>query len=55
MEWLSVAEAASKLELSQPHVRRLLRNGALGSERVGKSWLVSAVAERVKRLETVGV
>ena len=49
MEWLSVAEAASKLELSQPHVRRLLRNGALGSERVGKSWLVSAAAVRERQ------
>ncbi len=49
MEWLSVAEAASKLGLSEPHVRRLLRSGALGSERIGKNWLVSASGVRERQ------
>ena len=49
MEWLSVSEAAAKLALSEPQVRRLVRSGALVSERVGKSWLVSAAAVRERQ------
>ena len=45
-EWLSVGEAASKLGVSQPHLRRLLRAGLLHSERVGKTWLVHAGSVR---------
>lgn len=56
MEWLSVADAASKLNLSAPHVRRLLRDGALDSERVASSWLVSveAVRDRQRRSHPAG-
>jgi len=46
MEWLSAAEAAAELGVSERQVRRLVGNGVLHAERVGDVWLVSADAVR---------
>lgn len=44
MEWLSVAEAALELGVSERQVRRLVGDGLLRVERVGNVWLVTADA-----------
>jgi excisionase family DNA binding protein len=46
MDWMSVAEAAAKLGLSEPHVRRLAATGALPAHRLSCGWVVSAAAVR---------
>lgn len=41
MAWLTVSEAAKLAELSEEHVRRLARGGALKAQRVGaRLWQV---------------
>jgi excisionase family DNA binding protein len=42
MEYLSVADAAARLEVSPRRVRQLLKDGGLAGHRVGKTWLVVA-------------
>lgn len=46
MDWLSAAQAAGELGVSEQHVRRLARAGSLPAERLGGVWLVSAAAVR---------
>lgn len=38
---ISVADAAARLDLSQPRIRQLLSSGDLAGRRLGRSWLVS--------------
>jgi excisionase family DNA binding protein len=40
MEWLSIAEAAEMLGVSERHVRRLASSGALRARRFGSHWMV---------------
>lgn len=42
MEYVSVAEAAARLEVSPRRVRQLLKDGGLAGHRVGETWLVVA-------------
>jgi excisionase family DNA binding protein len=48
---IAVAEAATRLGISEPRVRQLLASGDLAGRRLGKIWLVSAqsVAEMRQR------
>lgn len=46
MEWLSAAEAADRLGVSERHVRRLAAAGRLVGRRVGSNWLISADSVR---------
>ena len=39
-EWITTAEAAEILKVSQRHVRELIRQGKLRAKRDGKNWLV---------------
>lgn len=38
--YLTVQAAASKLEIDERHVRRLIADGIITGEKFGKSWLV---------------
>ncbi len=42
--YLTTDEAAQKLDYSPQHVRRLVRDGKLAGEKVGRDWIVSAVS-----------
>ena len=42
MEYVSVAEAAARLEVSPRRVRQLITDGGLAGQRVGGTWLVVA-------------
>lgn len=54
MEWMSTAQAAAVLGVSDQHVRRLVRSGALPAHRLGPAWLVSADGVRARaRAENV--
>ena len=44
MEDLSVAEAASALEVDESRIRQMLRSGALAGRHVGRAWVVSGEA-----------
>lgn len=46
MEWLSPAEAADQLGVSERHVRRLAADRRLVGRRVGSNWLISAESVR---------
>lgn len=46
MAWLSVAEAAEKLDVSDRQVRRLASDGELDARLVGSRWLIGADAVR---------
>ena len=46
MEWLSAAEAAGELGVSERQVRRLAQAGLLPAQRLGDVWLVNAFAVR---------
>ena len=39
-EFLSTTDASSRLQCSEQYVRRLLNNGQLSGEKVGRSWLI---------------
>lgn len=52
MEWVSPAEAAERLDVSERQVRRLASAGDLAARRLGAHWLVSAEAVR-ERLRAV--
>ena len=41
-ELLSVREAADRLNTTEPHIRALVRQGALGSTKVGRLIRISA-------------
>jgi excisionase family DNA binding protein len=55
MEWLSAAEAAAALGVSERQVRRLVGSGLLHAERVGGVWLVSADAVRSRARDVPAV
>jgi len=42
---LTLAEAAQKLGKSESTVRRLIRDGKIEAERVGRSWIVSDLGD----------
>lgn len=46
MDWLSPAEAAEQLGVSDRHVRRLAADRRLVGRRVGSNWLISAESVR---------
>lgn len=46
MEWISVAEAAAKLDVGERQIRRLAAAGELDALVVGDRWLVKAAAVR---------
>ena len=48
---LAVAEAASRLKVSEQRVRQLLTEGKLEGEKVGRDWIVSArsVQDRIEQ------
>jgi excisionase family DNA binding protein len=46
MEWISTAEAATRLDVSQRQVRRLAADGTLVALLVGDRWLIKAAAVR---------
>jgi hypothetical protein len=46
MDWISAAEAAMKLEVSERQVRRLAADGELDARLVSGRWLVKAAAVR---------
>jgi excisionase family DNA binding protein len=46
MDWLSAAQAAEKLGVSERQVRRLAAEGDLESQRIGAAWLIAASAVR---------
>ncbi|MGD0701976.1 MAG: helix-turn-helix domain-containing protein [Trebonia sp.] len=49
---ISVADAAARLDLSEPRIRQLLSSGDLAGRRLGRSWLVSD--ESVAHLQQQG-
>lgn len=48
MDWISVADAAEKLDVSERQVRRLAADGELGARLVSDRWLVNAAAVRAR-------
>lgn len=44
MRWLSVAEAAERLDVSVRRVRQLVEQGDLPASRIGKAWAIDAAA-----------
>ncbi len=40
LEWLTLVETAKYLRVSEPTVRRLLRDGKLPAHRVGAQWRI---------------
>jgi excisionase family DNA binding protein len=52
LDWLSVDEAAEKLEIGPSQVRRLAREGQLPARRLGAVWLIdNAGVEKRRNLE----
>jgi excisionase family DNA binding protein len=49
--WLTPGQAAKELQVTDRHVRRLARSGALAAERHGPVWLVSADSVASYRLQ----
>jgi ABC-type branched-subunit amino acid transport system ATPase component/ABC-type branched-subunit amino acid transport system permease subunit len=45
-EWLTTAEYARRHDLSVPHVRRLVRGGALSSQRGPQGYLIASSAQK---------
>jgi excisionase family DNA binding protein len=39
-QWLTVAETAQRLRVSQPVVREMCAGGELGARRVGRQWRI---------------
>jgi excisionase family DNA binding protein len=56
MDWLSVAEAAELLQISQTRVRSLATDGQLGAVRHSAGWLIDrrAVEDRLRRAVPTG-
>ena len=46
--WLSVAEAARSLAVSEPRVRQLLRSGELNGQLLGARWLVERASTNAR-------
>ena len=46
--FLTVAEAAKRLQLSEEQVRRKLREGKLGGQRIGQQWFINELSLRPK-------
>ncbi|MBX2851782.1 MAG: helix-turn-helix domain-containing protein [Phycisphaeraceae bacterium] len=40
MAYLSTAEAADRLNVTQPHVALLIRKGDLKGTKVGRNWII---------------
>lgn len=55
LEYITTEEAAKKLEYHVEHVRRMLREGDLRGEKVGRTWLVlrQSVRDYIHRTENM--
>jgi len=40
MAYLSTAQAAERLKVTQPHVALLIRRGDLKAQKVGRNWII---------------
>lgn len=53
MDWISVADAAAQLNVSERQVRRLAEAGSLVARRVGSSWLISPDSVRERNRSSI--
>ncbi len=55
MEWLTLEEARQYLQVSEPTIRRMLKDGRLpGARRIGSLWRVHLPTLREQLLDEVG-